>query len=329
MIESISDFYKRIQNSPAISGYSKEKEYFDVQPSQCRFGKTSFSYRDFYKVGLIMDTGKLYYGDKWILVDRPAILFSNPLIPYAWEAISGNKNNERGCFCIFNEAFTQAEEKNNSLADTPLFDISKERIYFLNKECLKSIQDIFKKMQIELDSGYSQKLDIMRCYLHLLVHEAMKMQQTSRYIPHKNAAQRIVELFLTLLDRQFPVEIPQRNLVLKTATDYANRLSVHVNHLNRVVKASTGRTTTELITNRIIQEGVTLLRHTAYSIAEIAFGLGFEEPSSFSNFIKKHTGISPSEHRAKQDINHLLSAGNGLLGTNINQEYFGVDKRVV
>lgn len=103
-------------------------------------------------------------------------------------------------------------------------------------ECLKSIQDIFKKMQIELDSGYSQKLDIMRCYLHLLIHETMKMQQTSRYVPHKNAAQRIIELFLTLLDRQFPVEIPQRNLVLKTATDYANRLSVHVNHLNRVVK---------------------------------------------------------------------------------------------
>ena len=87
MIESISDFYKRIQNSPAISGYSKEKEYFDVQPSQCRFGKTSFSYRDFYKVGLVMDTGKLYYADRWILVDRPAILFSNPLIPYAWEYV--------------------------------------------------------------------------------------------------------------------------------------------------------------------------------------------------------------------------------------------------
>lgn len=327
MTESISDFYKRIQNSPAISGYSKEKEYFDVQPSQCRFGKTSFSYRDFYKVGLVMDTGKLYFADKWILVDRPAILFSNPLIPYAWEAISPGK--EEGCFCIFNEAFTNAEEKNSSLADTPLFDTLKERIYFLDDESLKNIQGIFRKMQVELNSGYAQKLDIMRCYLHLLIHEAMKIQQISQYVPHKNAAQRIVELFLTLLDRQFPIEIPRKSLVLKTATDYANRLSVHVNHLNRVVKASTGKTTSELIINRIIQEGVTMLRHTTYSIAEIAFGLGFEEPSSFSNFVKKHTGISPTEHRIKPDITRMISTGSGLLTTKINQEYLSVDKRVV
>lgn len=301
MIESISEFYKRIGRTDLIDpAYSKEKPYFNIQPSKCQVGKVSFSYRDFYKVVLILETGKLYYADKWIMVDRPALMFSNPLMPYAWEALGNEKGTGR--YCIFNEAFITASERMGSLASTPLFDLSKERIYFLDDDSLKNIQGIFEKMGAELTSDYSQKLDIMRCYLHLFIHEAMKIQPTNKYVAHKNAAQRIAELFLTLLDRQFPIDIPRKTLSLKTATDYADRLSVHVNHLNRTIKAATGRTTSDLINSRIVQESVQMLRHTTFSIAEIAFGLGFEEPSSFSNFIKKHTGIPPMEHRTALNV---------------------------
>ena len=162
---------------------------------------------------------------------------------------------------------------------------------------LKSVTEIFDKMRRELQTDYSQKLDILRCYVHLMVHEAMKAAPTSTYVPHKNAAQRIAELFLTLLDRQFPIEWPKKILRLKSATDFADRLSIHVNHLNRVVKATTGRTTSDLINSRIAQEGVQLLQHSRLSISEIAYSLGFEELSSFSNFIKKRTGSSPTELR--------------------------------
>ncbi len=297
MIENLTEFYKRIGRSDlAAEAYVKEKPYFTVQESQCRIGHVSFSYRDFYKVALVLETGKLYYADKWILVDRPALLFSNPMIPYAWEA-SGNARGT-GCFCIFNEAFIEASEKMGTLADTPLFNQSKERIYFLNDDVLERVTEIFEKMREESKTDYSQKLDILRCYVHLTVHEAMKAAPTSTYVPHKNAAQRIAELFLTLLDRQFPIEIPKKILRLKSATDFADRLSIHVNHLNRVVKATTGRTTSELINSRIAQEGTQLLQHSKLSISEIAYGLGFEELSSFSNFMKKRTGSSPTELRA-------------------------------
>lgn len=301
MIENISEFYRRIGHTDLMEpGYSKEKPYFNIQPSNCRVGKVSFSYRDFYKVMLVLETCKLYYADKWIMVDRPALMFSHPLVPYAWEALGNERGT--GCYCIFNEAFITASEKMGALSNTPLFDISKERIYFLDDESLKNIQDIFEKMKSEMTTDYSQKLDIMRCYLHLFIHEAMKMQPTSKYVAHKNAAQRIAELFLTLLDRQFPVDVPQKTLVLKTATDYADHLSIHVNHLNRAVKGVTGRTTSDLINSRIVQEGVQILRHSTFSVAEIAFALGFEEPASFSNFIKKHTGASPTELRVELSV---------------------------
>ena len=296
MIENLSDFYKQIgRNDLAAEAYVKEKPYFNVQESQCRMGHVSFSYRDFYKVALVLETGKLYYADKWIMVDRPALLFSNPMIPYAWEATEYSQGT--GCFCIFNEAFIEASEKMGTLSDTPLFNLSKERIYFLNEEVLRNVTEIFGKMREESKTDYSQKLDILRCYVHLMVHETMKVAPTSTYVPHKNAAQRIAELFLTLLDRQFPIEWPKKILRLKSATDFADRLSIHVNHLNRVVKATTGRTTSELINARIAQEGTQLLQHSKLSVSEIAYSLGFEELSSFSNFMKKRTGTSPTELR--------------------------------
>ncbi len=298
MIESLTEFYKRIERPELVTltVLTKGKEFFNVQESVCKLGKTSFSYKDFYKVSLVMHTGKLYYADKWIEVDRPAILFSTPRIPYAWENTGTGRGN--GYFCIFNELFLKPGDRNSSLAETPLLDISKERLYFPDDKTVDTIHDIFIKMKLEMESDYVRKSDILRCYLHLIAHEAMKMQQVSQYVAHKNASQRIAELFLALLERQFPVN-PRNHLSLKTANHFAQRLSVHVNHLNRVVKSTTGRTTSSLISNRITQEGVQMLQHSDYTIAEIAFALGFGEPASFSNFLKKHTDMSPTEHRVK------------------------------
>lgn len=296
MIENLSDFYKRIgRNDLADEAYIKDKPYFTMLQSTCRIGHVSFSYRDFYKIALVLETGKLYYADKWIMIDRPALLFSNPMIPYAWEA-TGNTQGS-GCFCIFNEAFVEVSRNMGTLADTPLFNNAMERIYFIDDPVLQNVVSIFNKIREEIRTDYSQKLDILRCYVHLLVHEAMKAAPTSTYVPHRNAAQRIAELFLALLDRQFPIEWPKRILQLKSANDFANRLAIHVNHLNRVVKATTGHTTSDLINARITQEGIQMLQYSQLSISEIAYSLGFNEVSSFSSFIKKHTGTSPTELR--------------------------------
>ena len=88
MAETIPQFYKRIQRcDPKLDAtYSKGKEYFNIFSRQCNFGTVQFSYRDFYKITLILGVGKLYYADKWILVDRPALLLLklNPAKVHPW-----------------------------------------------------------------------------------------------------------------------------------------------------------------------------------------------------------------------------------------------------
>ncbi|MCH5683083.1 helix-turn-helix domain-containing protein [Niabella sp. W65] len=86
-------------------------------------------------------------------------------------------------------------------------------------------------------------------------------------------------------------------MTLKTPSDYAQALSVHINHLNRSVKETTGKTTSEQIAARIAKEAGALLQHTDWNIADIAYSLGFEYPSYFTNFFRKHTGKSPNQLR--------------------------------
>lgn len=301
MPESIPQFYKRIQRcDPQLDAtYSKDKPYFSVLSRQCNFGTVQFSYRDFYKVTLIIGKGKLYYADKWILVNRPALMFSNPLVPYAWESIS---EEQKGMFCIFNEQFVQTEEKTGSLVNTPLFKITGDKVFFLDDVQIAKVQDIYTQMQEENQSDYADKSDMLHCYLHLLIHTAMKMQALNHYESHPNASRRITELFIELLERQFPVDYPHATLVLRTPTDYANRLLIHINHLNKVVKETTGKTTSELIAERVIKECTQYLLHSNLSISEIAYSMGFDTVSYFSRFCHKHTGKSPTEIREQTII---------------------------
>lgn len=63
------------------------------------------------------------------------------------------------------------------------------------------------------------------------------------------------------------------------------------------MKEVTGKPTTAHIADRIISEAKALLQHTDWSIAEIAYALGFEYPTYFNNFFKKKTGEIPKAIR--------------------------------
>lgn len=296
IFENINDFYARQQKDPSFQnkGIPPEYGHFNVFERKYCTSNSGYSRRDFYKVSLIIGEGKLFYADKWILIDRPALLFSNPLIPYAWEAVS---EQQEGYYCLFTEDFIQSSERNRSLADSPLFRIGDNKIFFLDEKKIDEIAAIYRKMIEEINSEYIHKYDILRNYLHLIIHEAMKMQVPNNNTFQGSASERISSLFMELLERQFPVDIPEHTLSMRSANDFARQLSVHVNHLNRTVKEITGKTTSEHISERIIKEAYALLTHTDMTVSEIAFRLGFEHPSYFNNFFKKNTGISPGSVR--------------------------------
>jgi AraC family transcriptional regulator, transcriptional activator of pobA len=255
----------------------------------------SYSRKDFYKISLTSGAYIFNYADRTFETDETILFFGNPHIPYSCEV---TKPSPDGYACLFTEDFLKLSERTESLLHSPLFRIGGTPILTLNKGQKKDISGIFQKMIAEQDSSYAHKDELIRNYISLIIHEALKMHPSENFSKSKNAAARITAVFLELLERQFPIENISHPLQLKTAQDFADNLSVHVNHLNSSVKEVTGKSTTTHIAERIISEAKALLQHTDWSIAEIAYALGFDYPTYFNNFFKKKTGQIPKSVRA-------------------------------
>lgn len=253
----------------------------------------TYSRKDFYKICLTTGKSIIHYADKSFDAEGTVLFFGNPHIPYSWETIS---TSYVGYTCLFSEEFLKSD-RSESLQNSPLFKIGGTPILKITEQQREFLNTLFQKMLDEQQTDYVYKDDLIRNYINLIIHEALKLQPSENFDQHKNASSRVASVFLELLERQFPIETNEHPLALKTAQDYSNALSLHVNYLNRAVKSITGKSTTTHISERIISEAKALLQHTDWNISEIAYALGFEYPTYFNNFFKKNTGTNPKNFR--------------------------------
>jgi AraC-like DNA-binding protein len=253
-----------------------------------------YSRKDFYKITFVVGQSTYHYADKSVRVEGNALFFSNPQVPYHWEPFDAQQS---GFFCIFTEHFLQ-QHTSIRLADFPVFQPDGQAIYLLSEAQQANVRQLYQKMFDELDSDYAFKYDLLRAYVLELIHSAQKLQPATTLYRGSTAATRIASLFTELLARQFPIEVKGQQVKLRTAQDFATQLAVHTNHLNRALKEVTGKTTTQLLAERLLQEAQALLQHTDWPVGLIGYSLGFEEPAHFNNFFKKHTGHTPTAARA-------------------------------
>ena len=254
-----------------------------------------YSRKDFYKICLTTGKSRIHYADRSFDHDGTVLFFGNPHIPYSWETIS---HSYIGYTCLFSEDFLKLSDRSESILQSPLFKLGGTPVLQINEQQRDFLNSIFGKMMEEQQTDYAYKDDLIRNYIHLIIHEAMKMEPSANIDQHQNAASRLTTVFLELLERQFPIENSQNPLQLRSARDFAENLFVHVNYLNRAVKEVTGKSTSTHISERIVSEAKALLQHTNWNISEIAFALGFEYPTYFNNFFKKVTGTTPKAVRS-------------------------------
>lgn len=282
------------------SGLTKEVGHFNVfdvtELLKLVKEKPNMSYnrRTYYKVNLIHGRNKAEYADKTIDIDEYALMFGTPKVPYHWIP---QDLDQAGFFCLFTTDFLTQSKSGVILDDLPIFKPGGFPCFRISANEFCEIKAIFQKMQKEIRSDYVYKFDLIRHYLMELIHYGQKLQPAAEMYRVNTASSRVASLFAELLERQFPIASPFDGLKLRTAKDYADQLSIHVNYLNRVLKEQTGQSTKNLINNRIVQEAKILLRKTEWNVSEIALSLGFEEVAHFSNFFKRQTASSPLSFR--------------------------------
>src|SRR5258708_31420165 len=294
--QSLEDFYRHKLNWMP-DNLKNGRGHLNVFRMEEFAGKNArhvpYSRKDYFKISLTIGKFRLYYADKIVDIDKQALIFGNPLIPYSYESLSDEQS---GMFCIFTETFF---DHFGHLREYPVFQPGSMPVFLLTDEQVPPIKNIFCRMLEEMGSDYAYKYDMLRNLVFELVHCALKMQPASTSLySGSNASTRISSLFMELLERQFPIESPVQRIVLQSPSDFAGQLSVHVNHLNRALRENTGKTTSRIIAERVTQEARSLLLHTNWNISEIAWSLGFEESSHFINFFKKNTALSPGAFRS-------------------------------
>jgi len=294
-LQSIEEFYKeKISWMP--DSLKKEIGHFNVFKLDEFVGPKCkpfpYSRKDYFKISFIIGKNKVHYADKVIEIKHQALLFANPKIPYNWEQLDENQS---GFFCVFTEAFFY---QFGNLKEYPMFQPNSTPIFPLSEKEAIEVSHVFQKMFLEINSEYVYKYDVLRNLVFELIHLALKIQPAVSIYNNSNAASRISSVFLELLERQFPIENPNQRFAFRSASDFANQLSIHVNHLNRALKETTQKTTSAIIAERLAQEAKMLLKHTNWNVSEIAYCLGFEEPTHFNNFFKKNMQQTPTQFRS-------------------------------
>jgi len=172
---------------------------------------------------------------------------------------------------------------------------------YLNKEQTELVGSIFKAIEQERQEETQVWKEMVTIkVLELLIY-------CDRFFQHDQEGQEInrmhplVEQFKQLLELNFRCE--------RGVSFYANKLNIHPNHLNYLLKRHVGATVKDTINNRIILEAKQLLTNSSLIIKEIANAVGFDDPNNFSTFFQKATCSTPLAYRSKAKT-HINNAKN-------------------
>lgn len=95
----------------------------------------------------------------------------------------------------------------------------------------------------------------------------------------------IVNRFRVLLQKHYQIE--------KHVSFYAELLFVTPRRLSEMTESVLGRTAKQVIIDKVVSEGIRMLKHSNFTVSEVAYQLGFNDEANFSTFIKKHTAKNP------------------------------------
>lgn len=207
-----------------------------------------------------------------------------------------NKFDENGTYkgkaIIFTDSFFC---KNNhdiqflrsSMLFSDLYDIAKVKV----GPQLSDLKVIFNSMETEyIKEPDSAQYYILHNLLHIFLLQAereMKKQGFEELKPSANLD--YLMLFKDLLEENFKTE--------KSVNKYASELSISEKQLHKSTTTLLDKTPKQIIDERVLLEAKRLLSHTNESIKEIAYELGYDEPTNFIKYFRKHTNTTPSEFR--------------------------------
>lgn len=208
-----------------------------------------------------------------------------------------NKGNFDGKAIMFTDNFfskTEADTKflRSSILFNDLFSVSQIQV----QKSATLFADLFQQMEAELkNSNDNYQSDILQNLLHNFLLLSARERRTQNFTEVKKSANLdYVILFRDLLENNFRKQ--------KLVNNYAEQIRVTEKRLNQATSKVLDKSPKQMIDERVMLEAKRLLAHTNESVKEIGFELGFDEPTNFIKYFRKHHHSTPIEFRERFSI---------------------------
>jgi len=203
-------------------------------------------------------------------------------------------NDFEGKAILFTESFFSKTELDiRFLKESILFN----DLFTISTIQLNSTKSIFTNLFELMENEISKERDafqpeLLKTYLHSFLLNAERERKKIDFVEVQKGADRdYIVLFKDFLETNYRRRKP--------VSYYSSELGVTEKRLNQATNKVLGKTIKQMIDERLMLEAKRLLAHTTDSIKEIGFILGFDEPTNFIKYFRKHNSKTPVEFREK------------------------------
>ncbi len=240
---------------------------------------------DFFFI-LALKDGKGYHEIDFVVhqVQDNSVFFIRPGQVHQLELDAGCS----GYLIEFNSEFYHPQSKSSNQR---LRAASNKNYYEVAPARFDKVQSVLAFLFQEYTNREEGYRDVIRSGLDVFFIELMRqsLQPGDDSARVNSYTQERFEDFLELLDRHIATH--------KQVSEYTQMMNLSAYQLNEITKSSVGKTASEIINEHIILEAKRYLLATPGQVKEIADHLGYEDPSYFIRFFKKHTDYSPEAFR--------------------------------
>ncbi len=302
--KTITEYCKGINISPPKHPHFDIRSFADnmktVQQQMPAFR------HEFYAIAIRANGGgKVVTGEFSDFPEETTIFFNTPFQVLSWDILP----NWDGYYLIFSQDFiAQSNVLSNMLKLFPFLKIDKSIPFSIPSSDLQHILAIYKSIWTEYNDSENDKFQLIEAQVFLLLSSIRRFfeQQVDQQVAEKNlkaADLKLLSRYQTLIQTSFyPTAQLDTFSNLHSTSYYAQKLSVHPNHLNAVVKSVSGITALNHIHKHLLSLAKTYLVQTDWSVKEIAYKLHFDSPNNFNSFFKRNTGKTPLNYREQANL---------------------------
>lgn len=246
---------------------------------------------EFFHLFIFEDCHPLHIIDfKPTQIEPNSLLFLNKGIVHQFD----EKRNYQGWLIVFTDSFyCQSTEDLDYLNRNPLFnDIHDNPFLKVSGTIINRILKI--TAEINLKQTTISKPLLTRINQNLL-HNILLLAENEKNIQESSPVLKTKDLEYYLTFKSLLVLNLKEE---KTVTFYAKQMHITERRLYQTTTTIAGKTPKEIIDQYLLLEAKRLLAQNKKNIKEIAYELGFKEPTNFIKYFKKQTSQTPIEFKA-------------------------------